>query len=262
MTALKTLIILSSHFLGDITRQILGAIGLHRSEVAPISMSPSYVGDTSLPASMANMGQDIGRAVSAKMGPQERVNATLGALQIERAQLENDVLRQQLRSHSAAGTPPGIAGATVVPGAGDAPVIEITPPTRTPYVTRGDGSFMKTSPMMDAQVAENRYGDALQEAFGLRAFLEDFFPAQINWFDSQVYDESDDFYIEDDDDPSSPYEMEHDYEPISEFLSRMTAAEAAAAEKAGAPIPAKGMSPEAPATPVPPVQAEPNSATT
>lgn len=156
--------------------------------MSPISMSPSYVGDTSLPASMANMGQDIGRAVSAKMGPQERVNATLGALQIERAQLENDVLRQQLRSHSAAGTPPGIAGATVVPGAGDAPVIEITPPTRTPYVTRGDGSFMKTSPMMDAQVAENRYGDALQEAFGLRAFLEDFFPAQINWFDSQVYD--------------------------------------------------------------------------
>lgn len=78
----------------------------------------------------------------------------------------------------------------------------------------------------------------------------------------ETLEESDDFYIEDDDDPSSPYEMEHDYEPISEFLSRMTAAEAAAAEKAGAPIPAKGMSPEAPATPVPPVQAEPNSATT
>lgn len=156
--------------------------------MSPMSYSPSSVGDSSMSSAMSSMGQNLGRAVSATTGPQGRYDATIQALTLKRMGLENDLLASQINQINQPGNPPGIGSSHLIAGQGDVPTIDITPPTRTPYITRGDGSFIKTSPMMDAQVAENRYGDMLQEAFGLRTFLEDFFPKQIKWFDSKVYD--------------------------------------------------------------------------
>ena len=115
----------------------LAALGM-----TPISMSPSYVGNDSMASAVGNMGQDIGRAVTAKMGPQERVTAAMNAIQLENGQLQNDLLRTQIRRLNSPGTPPGIAADTIVPGQGDVPVVELTNPTRTAGVTNRRGEIV------------------------------------------------------------------------------------------------------------------------
>lgn len=68
--------------------------------------SPSYVGgDTSW---LQNAGQDIGRAIDAKRTPQERTNAKIEALAVERGELENDLLRSQIARINQAGHPPAL----------------------------------------------------------------------------------------------------------------------------------------------------------
>lgn len=166
--------------------QKAGVSPLFALGMSPMSYSPSSVGDTSMSSALSDMGQNVGRAVSATTGPQGRFDAQVQALTVQKMGLENDLLASQIRQINQPGNPPGIGASHVIEGQGDAPIVELTNPTRTPAVTRGDGSLMKTSPMMDAQVAENRYGDALQEAFGLRAFMQDYFPNLMKVFDHRL----------------------------------------------------------------------------
>lgn len=51
-----------------------------------------------MPQAVANMGQDIGRAVNATRTQQERNQAHLNSLTVERAGLENELLRSQIAS--------------------------------------------------------------------------------------------------------------------------------------------------------------------
>lgn len=166
--------------------QKAGVSPLFALGMSPMSYAPSSVGDTSMSSALSNMGQNIGRAVSATTSPQGKFDATVQALTIKRMGLENDLLASQIMRNTQAGTPPGIGGAHLIPGQGDVPTIDVDNPSRTQAITRGDGSLMKTSPMMDAQVAENRYGDVLQEAFGFRAFMQDFFPKLMRTFDARI----------------------------------------------------------------------------
>lgn len=83
----------------------LFALGANTHSFAPVS-----IGD-SVSSSFANAGQDIGRAVNAVSDGSTRVKGialALQNLQLERANLENDLLRSQIRKNNSAGTPPPV----------------------------------------------------------------------------------------------------------------------------------------------------------
>lgn len=61
------------------------------------SATPSYVGDTSFGAGIANAGQDIGRAIDATRTAPQKLEATAATnLELERQKLVNDNLRADL----------------------------------------------------------------------------------------------------------------------------------------------------------------------
>lgn len=73
------------------------------------SASPSFVGDTSLGSSVANMGQDISRSIDATRTTKERVDAvqkTVQDLEVTRLGLENELLAAQIRKINQPGHPP------------------------------------------------------------------------------------------------------------------------------------------------------------
>lgn len=119
----------------------------------PISYSPVSVGgggmtpmgaptlsaDKSMGQALANMGQDVGRAINATRTTEERATAgAMATLGLERANLENDLLRAQIAKINASPNPafPGTKSKTI-PGQGDDPYIEVKPMEQTP--TRAAG---------------------------------------------------------------------------------------------------------------------------
>lgn len=97
----------------------LFALGANTHSFAPVS-----VGD-SISSSMANAGQDLGRAINATSNGSQRVSAIAQAtekLALERAGLENELLRSQIRRNNSAGTPPPVptpGTQWLIPGQGD-----------------------------------------------------------------------------------------------------------------------------------------------
>ena len=92
----------------------LAALGMQGTPVQT-NITPTPSKDTSW---MANMGQDVSRAVGAYMSPDDRRLATAqGALQTEGLALDNEYKRAQIRALSAAGTGAGISGG-VLSGSG------------------------------------------------------------------------------------------------------------------------------------------------
>lgn len=72
----------------------LYALGANLPTYSP---NPIHVGaDTYLGAGLQEAGQDIGRAVDAQRTSEERQEVRLAALSVERAELENDLLRSQI----------------------------------------------------------------------------------------------------------------------------------------------------------------------
>lgn len=111
----------------------LAAIGSNVS--APTAaLSIGDMGDSSVGESIGRMGQGIGRAASALMGPEAKYQSTLRALQIERGEMENAMLRFQLQQmHTQAGSPPSFPDLAV--GESFVPVGEQSPGHR--YPSRG-----------------------------------------------------------------------------------------------------------------------------
>jgi len=103
----------------------LYALGAQTHSFAPVS-----IGDSLSPA-IANAGQDIGRAVNAVATGSERtagISKALEALALERAGLENEVLRSQIRRNNGAGTPPPapLPGTQwLIPGQGETTIPDI-----------------------------------------------------------------------------------------------------------------------------------------
>lgn len=99
------------------------------------SASPVTVFDGGTESNMsAQMGQDIGRAIDSMRTPEERVGARLEALQLERAELENEFLRSRIRNIDAQNGPPMPSFAPnlqVLPGQGDSSsLIQTSPMSR------------------------------------------------------------------------------------------------------------------------------------
>lgn len=152
------------------------------------SFSPVSVGD-SLSSSFANAGQDIGRAINATSNVSQRVDAITKAAQglaLEKAGLENELLRSQIRRNNSAGSPPpSPAGAAwAMPGQGQ---------TQLPGTVVTDGPLERTG--VDPS-APYREGGALPEVGWLRTpgggyapvpskdakeRIEDILPAEVMW---------------------------------------------------------------------------------
>lgn len=127
------------------------------------SFSPSFVGATSgfTPAqhdpSAGNMiaqgGQDLGRAIASTSTEDERTkafNAQVMGLQLERGQLENELLRTQIRRQITESGPafPSVGGA--------------------PGQLSFHGNSWRTNPgTSDAQDMEDRYGDLVSSIYGV-----------------------------------------------------------------------------------------------
>lgn len=151
-----------------------------------MSFAPSSVGDSSMPAALAAMGQDISRAVDVTRTAPERFDAKVQALTLQRMGLENDLLASQIRKINQVGAGPAMAGgAMLIDGQGDLAVVE-TPPTHTPFLINTKGDKLITGASSDAQTYENRYGDIVQEVAGLGNLVNDFvvLPAR-RYFDNQ-----------------------------------------------------------------------------
>lgn len=154
--------------------------------MSPVSYSPSSVGDTSLSSAMSSMGQDVGRAVSAATGPQGRLDATVQALTIKRMGLENDLLASQIAKINQPGNPPGIGSNHIIPGQGDAPILEVKNPQRTGSYTDRHGNLHPTAKTMDAQTAQDRWGEVMETIHGVQNYLMDKFPGWYRVMDHSV----------------------------------------------------------------------------
>lgn len=130
-----------------------------------VSYSPNLVGDN-LASGLSEMGQDIGRAVSSVSTQPERVAAEkLSGLQLERAGLENDLLRTQI-----AGAQKALVRAQVGPAMPD--INSTGNPGDPLYI---GGHVIKTDPKTSSgQTFENRYGDAADWITGPVVAWQDF----------------------------------------------------------------------------------------
>lgn len=81
----------------------LAAIG---SNLSPPSAPGFSVGsDSGIGGALSDMGQDVGRAIGSTMSGETKYRTSLQALQLERGELENSILREQLRRLQPTGTP-------------------------------------------------------------------------------------------------------------------------------------------------------------
>lgn len=136
------------------------------------SFTPQSISSPDIPsAGLGAMGQDIGRAVNATRTDDERTvayNEALQKLSLERGSLENEVLRQRLRTMVQSSNP---ALPNAVP---EADKFEERPKLMA-------GARWNTDPnFVNAEDAEKRYGDLVQELYGMSVLAAD---SWRNWND-------------------------------------------------------------------------------
>lgn len=94
----------------------LYALGAQTTSFSPVSVGATA--DTSLGSGVASAGQDLSRAITATAPKQTRVEAIATAQALEKGQLENELLRSQIRKlNSQVGPPmPTLADKNAIPG--------------------------------------------------------------------------------------------------------------------------------------------------
>lgn len=122
------------------------------------SFSPVSVGGPDL-SFLGDMGANIDRARMATSGPQVRgMGKVLEGLTLERASLENDLLRSQIRRANMTG--PAMPSAV------------LSPDTNQPLRSTDPSAWITTNPNL-GQTAENAYSDIGGNIFGTIGMLED-----------------------------------------------------------------------------------------
>lgn len=129
-----------------------------------ISPSPTMIGRESY----SDMGQNVGRALDAVMTTGQKVDdytRSVQALNIERMNLENDVLRTQLansavRTVSQAGNAPPFVGGSVV-----------VPSKKSEGIVLRDGVNVPLPQTATAQDMEDEFGDLVSEPYGVNRYL-------------------------------------------------------------------------------------------
>jgi len=162
------------------------ALGSGGASFSPVSAN--FTADTSLPNAMAAAGQDIGRAVNSTRTADQRVDAftkTAQALQLEKAGLENDLLRTEIASKTgrlrSPATPPFPApGANyLIPGQSGS-YIEPTPLKVTPGASQQPQS--EGGAITDVGYARTSTGWAPVPSNDVKQRIEDNLPQELLHF--------------------------------------------------------------------------------
>lgn len=164
------------------------ALGAATTSFSPVSVGVS--GRDPLADSLADMGQDLSRAVHStrtKAGRQTAVGATMERLGLERAGLENDLLRAQIRATVARTTanqvgPPGPTtdpNAFLIPGSADGPLAK----GKSLDVTRASASqpHSEGGAVTDIGYARTATGYAPVPSRDVKERIEDQFIPELAW---------------------------------------------------------------------------------
>lgn len=135
-----------------------------------VSYSPVSVGTPDLGA----MGQDIGQAIDRVSNPGEKMSGALGALALERAGLENDLLRAQI-ARARINVAGQVAGPVVAGAPGLIPS-KIVDPQLTTGVNVAGAPMVSNPNFSDAQTLEDRHGEIAGAIGGLMNI-----PADMYW---------------------------------------------------------------------------------
>lgn len=144
----------------------LYALGGSGASYSPVSLSQGVTpvaADTSMGSAVANMGQDISRAINATRSGSEREDAvvkTATTLQLQNMKLRNDLLASQIaKINQAGGNPPLPA------------LVPTKDPEETGPIWSGDGGVMPPQTMSPAQAVEDEYGEAVGDVHGFFRWL-------------------------------------------------------------------------------------------
>lgn len=151
----------------------LYALGAQTTSFSPVSVGSQA--DYSMGSAVSNMGQDISRAISATRSEDERVSAVTSAmsgLQLERAGLENDLLRSKIALLHQQSNPgfPSAAGNHFLPGQGN---------SKDPIDSKAPYSSATT--ISDVQYARTADGLAPAPSKNMQEAIEDMPLASIPW---------------------------------------------------------------------------------
>lgn len=158
----------------------LYALGAPSQSFSASFGAPQIGADTSSANAMASAGQDIGRAIAATSTPSERAyNQTVQTLALERAGLENELLRTQIRRQLVETGPAFPSSSTGPNGLGGVTSVRV------------GGNSVKADPgWSDAQDFEDRYGELVSLPAGLGIAIADLVKnVQSQWatgFDGQA----------------------------------------------------------------------------
>lgn len=161
----------------------LYALGAQTHSFAPVS-----VGD-SLSSSFSNAGQYLGRAANALATGEQRVNAAQKAIEllaVERAGLENDLLRSQIKRNNAAGTPPSYPGVdpqTLIPGQGNTKLLGVSVDFKPHEITGVDPArgWGEVGAIPSGGFSKNPYGYWPVPGKDLKNRIDDITPAEWQW---------------------------------------------------------------------------------
>lgn len=153
---------------------------------APTSSYSSTVGNYGpdpMSSSLREMGQDIGRAVEATSTSGRRESDKMAALGLERAGLENDLLRSQIAKLNQPGTGPAAPGGsrpnTVMMGGTPFPIDPSTTPAQVAEEEFGEIGGELVGGANAVQAADRAVSQWLLDNFGASA--QQYIPQNIDW---------------------------------------------------------------------------------
>lgn len=148
------------------------------------SFAPSSVGDGGLASSLAAAGQDIGSAIDRTRTAPQKLSAvarTAQALELERAGLQNDLLRAQIAETTARARGPAFPAAVdqyFMPGQGDSPVV--TKPLER--IASAHNRFSEAAAVTDVGTTRTHTGGlAPVYSADAKERLEDDFLGMLSW---------------------------------------------------------------------------------
>lgn len=139
------------------------------------SFSPVSVGDP-LPGAIADMGQNIGRAVDSGRTTNERFATRLGELSVQRAELENTKLASEIALLQQPGTAPApLTENPIVPGQ----AVTHTKPDQSVVLTGNPSQDPAINPELTLIRTKNGYSPAPSENF--KKLTEDNLLLEVPW---------------------------------------------------------------------------------
>lgn len=155
------------------------------------SFSPVTVGSP-MAEGMNQAGQHVGRAITATQSHQDRLNSPMTALALERAGLENELLRSQIRNANSAQVGPAMPTMDqrmLVDGQGDTTIPGITVArgggrgggSQWPQPTLPGYTYSEPGAVPDVGWSRTPTGWAPIPSKEAQERMEDMWPAQIAW---------------------------------------------------------------------------------